>query len=104
VKGATVNTPTKATVATIAAAIVALTGYVAGCQGNGHSVATIPTPLGPAVVDLWWCEDGQCVAATTPDLTPDGVTILAHGVDFQPMYALPAAQAEHAKRDAAAPQ
>lgn len=74
---------TKTTAATLAAALLSTASYVAGCQGAGHATIDVPTPMGPAVVDLWWCEEGQCVAATDPADTPEGVPMLAAAVTLE---------------------
>lgn len=53
------------------------------CTGSGRSSITVPTPVGPAVVDLWWCEADQCVAITDPAETPEGVDVLARGITLE---------------------
>lgn len=58
-------------------------GNVAGCSGTGRASIAVPLPTGPANVDLWWCEAGQCVVASPPDLTPPDASVLASDVELE---------------------
>lgn len=78
-------------VATLAAAAIAAALWA--CSGSGKATITVPTPIGPSIVDLWWCEEGQCVAATDPADTPPGVPMLASGVQLE-QYAAPDVELE----------
>lgn len=66
----------------ILALCVAL-GTVAGCSGTGRASIAVPLPTGPANVDLWWCEEGQCVVASPPELTPPDASVLASDVELE---------------------
>jgi hypothetical protein len=82
-------TPRFATFIALAIAALAALCWTIACTGSGHAAATIPTPGGPALVDLWWCEEGQCVVADYPENTPLGAKLLASGVELDPMYQIP---------------
>lgn len=56
---------------------------LAGCKGSGHATLNADTPIGPVLVDLWWCEEDQCVIATDPADTPMGVPMMAEGVELE---------------------
>jgi len=81
--------PPRTVVAALASLLTAIAAWAIACTGSGHGQASIPTPVGPAVVDLWWCEEGQCVVADDPANTPQGAKVLASGVELDPLFLLP---------------
>jgi len=69
-------------VAAALASVTLTTAALVACHGNGHATVNAPTPLGPVLVDLWWCEKDQCITATDPADTPTDVPMIARGVDL----------------------
>lgn len=68
------------------ALIAASCAILVACNGSGKANITAPTPLGPVLVDVWWCDQEQCFAATPPADTPPGAQLVLEGVplDMRP--------------------